>query len=258
MFGTNDIVAAMRAKYDPNAYALAFEVGDATGGRHSRWADAVVMSCWPSRGLSLTGFEFKASRTDWLKELRTPAKAESIAKYCEHWVLAVSDVAIVRDGELPETWGLMALDAKGQLVQHKPPAKLEPVPVTRLFLAALMRAMAKPTVVANSAELAKAKQRGREEAEKQDAAVRDVLNKKIVALTQTIADFEQAAGIKIDNRNTWRGLDAKKVGQTVRDVLDGKHEKDRDDIRHMRTIAADIVKNCDRFLSPEHHPPGAD
>ncbi|PWZ83037.1 hypothetical protein, partial [Staphylococcus pseudintermedius] len=41
-------------------YVTFFEVGDATGGRHSRWADAVSMSCWPSRGLHIYGFEIKA------------------------------------------------------------------------------------------------------------------------------------------------------------------------------------------------------
>lgn len=47
-----------------NGYLVLGEVRWATGyGKQSeRRADAIVMSLWPSRGLTVTGFEFKASR----------------------------------------------------------------------------------------------------------------------------------------------------------------------------------------------------
>ena len=67
---TSELQAALVKRHPPEAWALCFEVGDATGGGHTRWADAVAMSLWPSRGLHLHGFEIKASRSDWVKELK--------------------------------------------------------------------------------------------------------------------------------------------------------------------------------------------
>lgn len=54
---TAKLQAAVMRSYPLPEYATFFEVADATGGRQSLWADAVSMSLWPSRGLTITGFE---------------------------------------------------------------------------------------------------------------------------------------------------------------------------------------------------------
>lgn len=118
-------------------YATFFEVGDATGGRHSRWADAVSMSCWPSRGLRIYGFEVKASRSDWLREKKKPQKSGAVQRYCHHWVL-VTAPDVVHDGELPPTWGHMVL-ASGRLRTEVAPPLLEPTPLEAPFVAAMLR-----------------------------------------------------------------------------------------------------------------------
>lgn len=132
-----DVRAALKRKFCAPEYALFFEVGDATGGRARRWADAIAMGLWPSRGLALQGFEIKVSRSDWLNELRQPAKAEAIARYCRYWWI-VTPPALVREGELPETWGHYEVRGNGlKTVRAAPP--LDPVPVSPEFLAALLR-----------------------------------------------------------------------------------------------------------------------
>lgn len=55
----------------------------------------------------ILGFEVKVSRSDWLSELKKPEKADSLARYCDRWYLVISDPKIVKDGELPPTWGLL-------------------------------------------------------------------------------------------------------------------------------------------------------
>lgn len=60
-----DIEAALARIYSQPEWAILFDVGNATGGRATRRADAVAMSLWPSRGLELYGFEIKVSRADW-------------------------------------------------------------------------------------------------------------------------------------------------------------------------------------------------
>lgn len=136
-FRAEDIRAALSKKFPSPEYALFFEVGDATGGRARRWADAVAMGLWPSRGLTLSGFEIKVARNDWVKEMKSPAKAEAIAQFCSQWWMVTSP-GIIREGELPELWGHFELHANGLRV-IKPAPMTEAAPITPHFLAALLR-----------------------------------------------------------------------------------------------------------------------
>lgn len=70
--------------------------------------DAIYVGFTSTSGRVLVGHELKISRADWVKELNSPGKADGWADECHQWYLVVSDPAIVRDGELPAGWGLMA------------------------------------------------------------------------------------------------------------------------------------------------------
>lgn len=128
---------ALRKRYCAPAWSLLFNVSDATGFNGSRYADAIAMSVWPSRGLELHGFEVKASRSDWQKELATPSKAEEIASYCDHWWL-VSNKLAAKEEEIPPAWGWLEFD-DGKLTLRKQSVKTEAKPMTRTFLASLLR-----------------------------------------------------------------------------------------------------------------------
>jgi hypothetical protein len=129
--------AALRVRYPAASYALMFEVGNGTGHNTSRHADAVAMGLWPSRGLEVEGVEIKVSRQDWLNELKNPEKAEAVAKFCDRWWIAAPK-GMVKPDELPMTWGLLELD--GDTLRQKVAApKLDAVPLTRTFLAAMLR-----------------------------------------------------------------------------------------------------------------------
>src|SRR5271154_3135095 len=94
----------LQRKFPPAEYALLPEVSDQAGGRN-RSADAVAMNTWPSRGLEVHGVEIKSYRSDWIKELKNPAKAENIFKYCDRWWLCAATEGVVKENEVPETWG---------------------------------------------------------------------------------------------------------------------------------------------------------
>src|SRR3546814_12925642 len=86
---TAQINAALRARFCAPGWALLFNVGNATGATQRRWADAVAMNLYPSRGLELHGFAVKASRSDWLSELKQPDKSAPVQKLCDRsWVVA--------------------------------------------------------------------------------------------------------------------------------------------------------------------------
>src|SRR3990167_2764101 len=105
---TAEVMFALSKKYDHESYAFLPEVRNSTGFSGAvRTADAIVMGLWPSRGIELEGFEIKTSRQDWMNEIKQPDKSDAIAKYCDRWWLVIGDEKIVKDGELPATWGLM-------------------------------------------------------------------------------------------------------------------------------------------------------
>jgi len=132
-------------------YVFMEHVRNGAGYDCERTIDALAMSMWKRDGLLLHGFEVKCSRSDWLTELRTPAKAGAWVGLVDRFWLVVADDSIVRVGELPEAWGLIVLRA-GELVvvveprplrpEHaKKPAKVPlPPALGRSALAAMMRA----------------------------------------------------------------------------------------------------------------------
>lgn len=138
-YTTSDIRHMLRKKYAGDAYAVLEEVRSETGfsRRATRYADALVVGLWPSRGLHIEGMEIKVSRSDWLHELKKPEKAETIFQYCDFWWLVVADQAIVQD-DLPRNWGLMA-PVGGKLKVIVGATKLEPKPLDRRFVAAICR-----------------------------------------------------------------------------------------------------------------------
>src|ERR1039457_1110041 len=108
-------------------YAVAAGVRSHAGFDARRPADFLAMDLWPSRGLALHGHEIKVSRSDWLRELKEPEKAAEFIPYMNHWWLVASDPRIVREGELPEGWGLMEMhrplhggDNRRQRGDHQP------------------------------------------------------------------------------------------------------------------------------------------
>lgn len=118
------------------------EVAPGTGwSGGSRWADVLVLSCWHSKGLTLTGYEIKASKADLKKELADPGKHLRLARYCDAWWLVAWDESVLVD-TVPADWGIM-LTADGEygrgLEVKRKAAKRTPEPWPRQFVCSLVR-----------------------------------------------------------------------------------------------------------------------
>ncbi|HFE3442933.1 TPA: hypothetical protein ACF3I9_004399 [Klebsiella aerogenes] len=192
---TAEVKTLLRARFCQPEWSIFFEVGDSTGSGQRRWADAVAMNMYPSRGLEIHGFEIKVSRPDWLRELKKPEKSAPVQRYCDRWWI-VCPKDIIHPGELPPTWGHYDVTQTG-LRQIVAAPKLAPTPVDKDFTAALLRRSAGAT----EDEIAAIVQRHRNrlEAEFEERLKREVAYRttKGDAALLKIEEFEKLTGISL-------------------------------------------------------------
>lgn len=229
-----DMIKLLREKYPPDAYALLTEVGNSTGFGCRRHCDALVMSLWPSRGLEIIGIEVKVRRSDWLKELSMPEKAEAIAQYCDRWYLAVGDENIVQEGELPKGWGLIVPKENG--LRIKTEAKLtEPEPhPDRNFLAAVLRQI--QNQVGEEAAYKRGHLDGKKEAEEYHKE-NNWEAKDLKELQKKVQAFERASGVSLNIG--WH--DPEKVGNAVHQVLNGMGNRIQEQLEGLHSKALRIA-----------------
>lgn len=258
-----ELTHRLAAKYaekagNGNAYAFIPQVRNAAGFNASRTIDAYVMALWPSRGLTLTAFEIKSSRSDWVRELHKPEKAEAFCELADFFYLVVGDKSIVQPGELPETWGLMVPHGKGLKVEIAAPAlrdlsaKPRPLPPAfgRSFLAALLRAATyvaatTPEEIQAAADRARASERERVEMDS------GRWHQRAEAAEKILREFQQAARVSMGGN--WSGChDPADVGRALRAILDGDKQLDRlaDRVTGLRKQAQSILTALDE-IAPE-------
>lgn len=232
-------------------YAFLTHVRNAAGFDANRTFDAISMSLWPSRGLELHAFEVKCSRSDWLRELKNPAKAEAAAHLCDRFWLVLSDEAILAPGELPPEWGLLVARGEKLACVKEPGLLSDPKrPVPRSFLVSLLRAGgAVPSAEADEVRIARAEgyQEGKESAEAALAAFREDRDRLRVAVNE----FEQAAGVSLCGWAADR--DPASVGAALRTILQGEREaaRIRDQIAAAQRRLRDAADELDRYLTDE-------
>jgi hypothetical protein len=174
----------------------------------------LAVGLYGSRGQYLVGFELKTARSDWLRELKQPEKAEAIARYCDFWNVVITDEQIVELAELPPNWGLML--AAGKRVKIlKPAPKLNAHSMPRDFLAAIVKqamdCATAPYRISKEEKLADAERQGFERGQNLSKHELERANE----LRTTVDAFEKASGVRITR---W---EARNIGEAVRAVLDG-------------------------------------
>lgn len=136
-----EIACLLAKKYAPPEYAFLTQVRNGTGFSRSvnRTADALAFSLWPSRGLSVSGFEIKVSKADLKHEIENPEKAEAIAQYCDYWWIVVPDREIIGALQVPPAWGVMICDNEEGMWVVREATKTAAKPLDRLMVCAIMR-----------------------------------------------------------------------------------------------------------------------
>lgn len=237
-----DVIRLLQKRYgetagNGNAYAFIPHVRDAAGFSANRTIDAYCMGLWPSRGLMIEAFEIKCSRSDWLRELKDPGKADGFCQRADRFWLVVADKEIVRDGELPSTWGLLAV-VNGKIIQQVEAPLLRvmdgpvqnrelPPGLDRSFLAALLRG-ATYVALTTPEDIEEAERRGAENAThhlRNEVERYKELSQKLGGLHR---EFERATGLSLRQffGSGYHSRTAAEVGAAVRTVLDGDAQVD--------------------------------
>lgn len=208
---TESNVAALVSKRFPSpAFAFLQSVRNGTGfsRKRTRTADAIAVSCYPSRGLYMTGIEIKCNYADWKKELADPTKAESIQRFCRFWFVAAPK-GMVPLSELPETWGLIEC-LKNRTVITKDAPRQDCATPDMLFLCSILRNFSDAYVPKIEVQ--------RMVDQRIEVAVDNSVRRKEMQLDDlrnVVSEFEDASGISL--RQRWETGDIGKAVKLVRE-----------------------------------------
>jgi hypothetical protein len=238
---TRSLEAMIAIRHPSPEWATFFEVSSATGFSANRRADAIALGVWPSRGQMIHGFEVKRSRADWLKERDSPEKSDAIMTYCDFWWLVLASAKMAPASEVPPTWGILAANGDTLRVVRDAP-KLEPQPLTRGFVAAMLRKITETTVPKSVLEervaAAVAANAGCESYELRSA------KQRVQELEKIIEDFQEASGISLN-----RYVGGRELGERVARLQTFSNVDGRDRLlqakRHLEDLVGFIVRDLE-------------
>lgn len=193
-----EAIEFLRTRVGDEGYIVIGQVPDATGARQRRTMDALMVQCWPSRGLGLTAIEYKATVSDFRRELKQPDKADGIARYCTDMIV-LAPKGVVPVAELPPAWGLWEIhktEKQCRLLRTKPPNPTEePQPIDLVFLTSVLRARERYNGDSAKLEQMREADRAAEKRRIDDAVKYRTQDHR--RLQEKVAQFEEASGVKI-------------------------------------------------------------
>jgi hypothetical protein len=145
------ILEALRRRYRAPAWAFFPELRTGTGYDYGRFRgdvraeksvekrlDAWAFHLWPSGGYQPTGFEIKATRSDFLRELARPDKTARYMRLCQFFYYA-TPTGLVQPHEVPEKAGLIWVNERRCRVMKRAPNRGMPEPEWDFFAAVCRR-----------------------------------------------------------------------------------------------------------------------
>lgn len=223
-------LANMLAKrYERPKWALFTEVNHEIGG--GRRADAIAVAMWRSLGLEVHGFEFKSYRSDWLREIKDPSKAEGVFRFCDRWFLVAGD-AVAKEHEIPSPWGWLCARGKSLQIQ-KPAPKLQPDVLDRRFICSVLRLEDKRRRL--DPGIRREYQRGFEEGVSSIVNQNEAASRKYDELAAAVQTFKELSGVSID---AWDGGN---IGRAVEAVRHGAAKRCKNDLSNVLRTAERVT-----------------
>lgn len=235
--------------YPAPEWAVFFEVGDSTGSHATRHADAIALGIWPSRGYQVIGFEFKASRRDWLREKKNPQKAEAMAAHCDLWFVVAADASVVKTEELPAPWGLYVANASRSTLKMTKAAVPFPdrnqAVLPRAFIAAMLRKVSETSVPRVDLERLIADAAKKAVASSAEGYELKLLRDKVAYQRRVLDGFKARTGVDLEVG--WSGPE--KIAAAVAAVLEGQRYRNGLDQtrKELERAARDIGKALEQW-----------
>lgn len=228
----NSVFEKLDAMFPAPAWVVLRQVANATGANSCRFADAIAVSCWPSRGLYAVGIEIKVSLADLKRELGDHRKSSPIQRFCKHWYIVIPES--LHDGSflLPETWGLITVNRTAKIAIQAP--TLESQEPTWGFLASVLRNTANASVPKAEVEA-----RIAERVESGVQAYTIGAQHNIRYLENILAVFRDASGIDLTQEEEWHLGD---IGRAVKMIRDAGTAK-------LSNAAQRIASDAERFAA---------
>ncbi len=238
---TPELLEKLHAYYKAKpsgSWAFITQLRNGTGWNSTtRTADAMAMGLWPSSGLQLVGFELKVSRSDWLHEVKSPDKHQEMKQFCDKWYLVVPDESIIKEGELPEDWGLMVASGRGRTIKVKKEApSLAPVDVDRLLLASIFRNVTEKMIPYEMHQ--NALKQTKQYAEENILRINKGRLEEAKKVEAQIKEFEELTGIKFTDWNR----DHLELAKTVKAALEGRYDKVEEKLESLAKRAENLAK----------------
>ena len=231
---TSDLFRRLRKRCSRESGEIVlFEVGDGAGFRNRGWSDAVSMQTWPSKKLVVSGYEVKATRSDWLRELDSPEKNATWQRHCHFWyIVAPKDVVVL--AELPPKWGLLVpKGADGlRIASRAAPPDVTIVDIPASLLAAVFRAADNERRALHTTKVAEI----REEERKRVEAEIERQYKAACAFEAKYLELAEALGSK------WENLETLKTRAAAVRLLRDEYEDPSKLVRNLRLRHEKIAK----------------
>lgn len=243
---SSDVINLLRVKYPKEEGFVFLEQVANSNGHVRRYADAIIMNVWRSR-FQIIGIEVKVSRSDWLSELKNPAKADLIHQYCDRWYMATPE-GIIKPGELPPSWG--HLECKDKVYVRNESAVNEHKKLDDYFVSCLIRRFLEQATPAADLEkkLREAEQRGFEHGKASANLDRMYEQQDLERLRNCMKEFQDASGI--DMQQGWVGGES--IGQAVKMVMTGRHMRVKKWLIDAREMIDKILTEPDDKTNGEH------
>lgn len=246
---TEELLNKLAKKYPAPQYAFLSQVRNQTGYVGAiRTADALALSLWPSRGNHLIGFELKISRSDWLHELKDPAKAEAIAQYCDMFYLVISDLKVIDIAEVPKTWGILVA-SNGTVKTLRDAPLLEAKVMDRTFMCGFMRNV-NESIARQYIPRVEVETTIEERVENGLSARTSSLkhdSERYKTLIENLRKFKEASGLDLE-RLDYGWTDPVKLGEAVHIVMNNRTEDIKRDLQYLKSRAEGIVEAITKQL----------
>lgn len=230
--------------YPAGEYVLMPEVSCGNG-----YMDWIAVGLWSSRGFPIIGHEQKSFRSDWLRELKKPAKQESHFRYLNQMYLLTDKENVAKPEEIPAPWGWKHIKNDKVYTMKKAP-QLTPEPVPKSFLTALLRRAASKEKYVHMDDIedkileAVEKRKGH-----QSHLVKEQLE-EFDRIKEAVKKFEDESGLKIfGGKYDWK-IDPELAGKTYSLLKNCGVDDIVERLAHISKNIKGVIETIDSSIAP--------